>query len=92
MGLSISRGSSTPPAIAAAVGVEPRLSRPFVPPSTALPMSVGESHSTRRSGTGITLIRAGAMGQSEIEEGRAYDETEKRAYYCNRRSPGSRMS
>jgi hypothetical protein len=27
------------------------------------------------------VIRAGAMGQAEIDEGRAYDEAEKRDYY-----------
>ena len=36
------------------------------------------SHYVIRNGR---VIRAGAMGQAEIDEGRALDEAEKRAYY-----------
>lgn len=37
-----------------------------------------QSHYVIRNGQ---VVRAGALGQAEIDEGRAYDEAEKRAYY-----------
>jgi hypothetical protein len=39
------------------------------------------SHYVIRNGQ---VIRAGAMGQAEIDEGRALDQAEKRAYYSRR--------